>query len=431
MTNSRRPRSLYAKMFYMILFSLLCSAAIFFLIAGIGKYCVDHIYMSPASVSSRNAKIYTSFNSYVKNSEIHSDDYTAISQWEDFGSYVLITVYRPEDSSSSPLPSASLYSGQHGKLYPMNFSDGTFYIAIDDNTYNKEIMLNNIAAIIAASLAFVLIMLGFVRRITLRIIKLAEEALEIGAGDLEHPITVEGNDELTMLADEMDNMRRSVIERMGNEKKAWQANSELITAISHDIRTPMTSLIGYIGLLNNSDFSDKERCRQFSQSAYGKAMELKDLTDELFRYFLVFGKSELDLSMETYDGRLLLQQLLSEAQFELMEKGFDVQNIDFDGDCEIMADPLYLKRVMDNLVSNIKKYADKNYPLMFVSELKDGNLSVCLSNHTAKNVKRVESTKIGLRTCQKIMEHMGGSFITHFDNERYAAEFNLPVKKEA
>ena len=419
-------------MFYMILLSLLCSAAIFFLISGIGKYFVDHIYMSPASVSSRNAKMYATFNSYVKNNDIRSDDYASIAQWDDFGSYVVISVYRPENlSSSSPLPSASMYSGQHGKLYPMHFSAGTFYIAIDDNTYNKEIILNNIAAIIAASLAFVLIMLGFVRRIAVRIITLSEEALEIGAGDLEHPITVEGNDELTMLAAEMDNMRRSVIERMGNEKRAWQANSELITAISHDIRTPMTSLIGYIGLLNNSDFSDKERCRQFSQSAYGKAMELKDLTDELFRYFLVFGKSELDLNMENYDGRLLLQQLLSEAQFELMEKGFDVQNIDFEGDCEIMADPLYLKRVMDNLVSNIKKYADRQYPLMFISDLKDGNLSVCLSNHAAKNVNRVESTKIGLRTCQKIMEHMGGSFISHFDGDHYAAEFTLPVKKEA
>ncbi len=433
MTNSNRPCSLYTKMFYMILLSLLCSAAVFFLISRIGKYFVDHIYMSSASVSSRNAEIYAAFNGYVKSRDLHSDDYAAISAWEEYGSYVDITVYRPENSSdSSPLPSASMYSGQHGKLYPMRFSDGTFYIAIDDNTYDKEIVLNNIAAIISASLVFVLVMLGFVRRIATRIITLSEEALEIGAGDLEHPITVKGNDELTMLADEMDNMRRSVIERMGNEKRAWQANSELITAISHDIRTPMTSLIGYLGLLNDSGFTDAERCRQFSQSAYGKAMELKDLTDELFRYFLVFGKSELDMNMESYDGRLLLQQLLSEAQFELLEKGFEVQNIEFEGDCDIVADPLYLKRVMDNLVSNIKKYADKNYPLMFISELKGNELSVCISNHAAKNITRVESTKIGLRTCQKIMDSMGGSFSTRFDEDHYAAEFTLPAQiKEA
>ena len=434
MIKSTRPISLYTKMFYMLLLSIVCSMATFFLIAGIGKHIVDTVYMSPSSVSSRTAEIYSAFNSYVKSNNLRADDAAAIAEWDEYSSYVDILVYSPEDdaSGSSPLPSHSQYHGQHGKLYPMRFSDGTFYIAIDDNTYNKEIMLNNIAAVVAACLILIVIMLGFIRRIATRIIKLSEEALEIGTGDLDHPITVEGNDELTMLADEMDNMRRSVIEHMGNEQRAWQANSELITAISHDIRTPMTSLIGYLGLLNNSDFSDPERCHQFSQSAYGKAMELKDLTDELFRYFLVFGKSDLDMNLESYDGRLLLQQFLSEAQFELMEKGFDVQNIEFKGDCDIVADPLYLKRVMDNLVSNIKKYADKSFPLMFISELKDNELSVCISNHVAKNVTRVESTKIGLRTCQKIMDHMGGKFLTHFDDEHYAAEFTLPAQiKEA
>ena len=56
----------------------------------------------------------------------------------------------------------------------------------------------------------------------------------------------------------MDEMRRSLIQQMGSESRAWQANTELLTAISHDIRTPMTSMIGYLGLLNDSDFSDLE-----------------------------------------------------------------------------------------------------------------------------------------------------------------------------
>jgi signal transduction histidine kinase len=311
----------------------------------------------------------------------------------------------------------------------MRFSDGLYYIAIDDNTYNREIMLNNFAAIIAASVIFLLVMLSYVRMLTLRIIRLSDEAQEIGKGDLDHPITVDGSDEIAMLSKEMDNMRCSVIERMGNEKKAWQANSELITAISHDIRTPMTSLIGYLDLLNDSDFSDPEYSRQFCRSAYSKAMELKDLTDELFRYFLVFGKAELEMNMEIYDGRFLIEQLIAEASFDLSEKGFDVQYIDFQGECAVMTDPLYLKRVVDNLVSNIKKYADKNHPVMVICELRDTDLSVCISNHIAKAIHRVESTKIGIRTCQKIMAHMQGSFQTRSDEIHYAAEFTLPIKK--
>ena len=158
-------------------------------------------------------------------------------------------------------------------------------------------------------------------------------------------------------------------------------------------------------------------------------MELKDLTDELFRYFLVFGKAELDMNMELYDGRFLLEQLIAESAFDLSEKGFDVQYIDFEGECGIVTDPLYLKRVLDNLVSNIKKYADKNFPVMIVCQLHETQLSVCISNHIAKSVKRVESTKIGIRTCVKILEHMGGRFETRSDEVHYAAEFTLPIKK--
>ena len=439
LTKFRLPRSLNAKILYMLIFSFVCAGALFVLISGIGKYFVDNVYMSPASVSSRNAEIYAAFNSFVKSNNIKAEDSAAIAAWDNYGEYVDISVYRPDEekpvsntlpnSFISPpkmhsLPSVSQYSGQHGKLYPMRFSDGLFYIAIDDNTYTRELMLNNIAAILAASIIFLLVILTYVRRLTNRIIRLSGEALEIGAGDLDHPISVQGDDELSVLAQEMDNMRRSVIERMGNEKKAWQANSELITAISHDIRTPMTSLIGYLGLLNDSDFSDAERSRQFSASAYGKAMELKDLTDELFRYFLVFGRADLEMNMENYDGQLLL----SEAEFDLIEKGFDVQHIDFEGECSIVTDPLYLKRVMDNIVSNIKKYADKAYPVMVITELRDNQLSVCLSNHTAKLANRVESTKIGIRTCQKIIEHMGGSFITRSDENHFASEFTLPAE---
>ena len=123
-------------------------------------------------------------------------------------------------------------------------------------------------------------------------------------------------------------MRDAIIERMGNEKRAWEANSELITAMSHDIRTPMTSLIGYLGLLNNTESLTEEERRRYLEAAYGKSLALKELTDELFKYFLVFGRSELELQREDYDIHMLLMQLLGEAEFDLRDSGFNVQSID-------------------------------------------------------------------------------------------------------
>jgi len=309
----------------------------------------------------------------------------------------------------------------------VRFSDGVYQMAIQEESHLKEYSLNDALSLFGGILTFLIVILSYMRRLTLRIIDLSHEAVEIGEGDLEHEISIKGKDEISILATEVDRMRRSVIERMSNERRAWQANSDLITAISHDIRTPMTTMIGYLELLSSSNFEDKEHCKQFTAAAYDKAMALKDLTDELFKYFLVFGKSELEMNMEPYEAGFLLGQLLAEAEFDLTDAGFTVSRIDFEGSCNISTDPLYLKRVFDNLVSNIKKYAERERPVMLITEFKDEELSVCFSNYISQKRERVESTKIGVRTCEKIMEHMNGSFSIISDDIHFSAELRLPA----
>lgn len=426
-------------MLYAIIGSFLCAALVYLCINGIGRLAVEKIYMSPESVAARKAEIYADFSRYVTANQVSGNDSEAVARWTGDNDYITILIYKGNNlnmrvtggkaQASSNMQSYERlqYASQYGKLYPMRFADGVYHIAIGDNTQIRENSINMFTALAIASVTFVALMLTYVHHLTRRIIRMSREAVEIGAGDLEKEISVTGRDELSMLGYEMDHMRRSVIERMGNERRAWEANSELITAISHDIRTPMTSMIGYLGLLNESDFSDTERSRQFTSSAYEKAMELKDLTDELFKYFLVFGKAELEMNMEPLDGLLFLEQLLGEAEFDLADAGFTIRRIEPESSCFICVDPLYLKRVIDNLVSNIKKYADKEFPVVFLTELEDGFLSVCVSNHIARSMDKVESTKIGIRTCEKIMAHMGGSFTVTRDETQFAARFCLPV----
>ena len=425
-------------MFFALLCALGLSVGVFFAAYGIGNYFIEKMYMSSESVSARKAQIYTDFSVYVRQNQLAGTDAAAVARWTATRDTVTIIVIGGGDNYSvgrgqhSPVNSQIRdlvqLAGIYGKLYPMRFSDGEYQIAIGDNSQQRERSFFLIGSLILAAVAFVAVMLIYIRRVTDRIIELSEEATVIGAGDLEAPIHTEGGDEISLLAKEMDNMRDSVIERMGNEKRAWEANSELITAISHDIRTPMTSLIGYLGLLNESSPNDRESAQRFAAAAYGKALELKELTDELFKYFLVFGRAELELERESYDARLLIEQLVGEAAFDLMDTGFSVEQIDFTGEATIVADPMYLKRVMDNLVSNAKKYADRQSPIVFRCVLADGMLRLDLSNSIAQGVSRVESTKIGLRTCQKIMQAMGGSFSTGIEETQFTASFSLPAK---
>lgn len=430
------PSSLNAKMLYVSLFGLLTAVLLYILAGELGCLLVEKVYMSDENVVQRKAEIYSRLSSYVSENKVSGRDTKALSQWTSENDYVTILLYDSGnkhrrfsgDKAVVPELNSEYDAAKYGSLYPLRFSDGLYLVAIVDSSESREYVLADFSAMAIAAGSMILLLLLYMNRLTKRIINLSKAATIVSSGKLEMSISAPGSDELSSLARAMDEMRQSVIEQMSSESRAWQANNELITAISHDIRTPMTSMIGYLGLLSESDFSDIERCRQFSRSAYSKAMDLKSLTDELFKYFLVFGSAQLNLDMESYDGRLLLEQLVSEAEFTLSENGFKIQRVEFHGECSIMADPLYLKRVVDNLVSNVMKYGDRAKQVMMISELKDKYLSLCISNSITRDLDRVESTKIGLRTCKRIMEQMHGDFNIENDGEHFSAELRLPAE---
>jgi signal transduction histidine kinase len=310
----------------------------------------------------------------------------------------------------------------------MRFADGIYYISITDNSRTREDMLNRGMAFLVAAVVLLLVLFWYTNHLTVRIIRLSEETATVGAGDLEGTITVDGEDEIAVLAEDIDSMRHAIIEQMLSEKRAWESNSELITAMSHDIRTPMTSLIGYLGLLNRPESLSEEEKKRYLERAYGKSLALKELTDELFKYFLVFGSSGLEFHREDYDAQMLLMQLLSEAEFDLADAGLKVRRIDRLQEGRLInTDAAMLKRVIDNLVSNIKKYAGRERPVTILTEEKDGWIAVAVSNAVAQRVAGTESTKIGLRTCSKILEGLGGSFSTERKGSRFSAGFLLPI----
>ena len=88
-----------------------------------------------------------------------------------------------------------------------------------------------------------------------------------------------------------------------------------------------------------------------------------------------------------------------------------------------------LKRVTDNLLSNIEKYADPAARLTILAEREGGRLHVCFANRARHELARVESNNIGLRTCEAILQLLGGQFFTHRTGDDFSAEFILPVTR--
>jgi len=161
-----------------------------------------------------------------------------------------------------------------------------------------------------------------------------------------------------------------------------------------------------------------------------KARQLKELTDELFRYFLVFATPEMKLHPERYDAPILMEQLLGERIIRLEEAGFRVQSTPLQQDCVVELDVQYLQRVLDNLFTNIEKHADKKSRVTVLARLEEDKLILDLANGVPLRPNAAESTKIGLQTCRKIIREMGGTFETQMEEGKFLAEIALPIVKE-
>jgi len=437
--------TLYAKMLATLVLGVALSACSLFAVMRLGDAYVSHVYMNSKAAAERRTVIAESFSAYIARTQPSLPDTSgALSEWSAEHPYTSVLVYKgltlqtvlQGDRSllgvDSPLPEAgSLYTPPDGPLYTVNFANGTYRFTVQDYSEQKTAAVLEVISVTAAAVVLLLAMLNFTVALVHRIRELSEESAAVADGNLQKEIGVSGHDELARLGADVDNMRRSIITRMESERSAWESNTDLITSISHDLRTPLTALIGYLDLLADCDPADAESVRHFATSAKRKGMELKTMTDELFRYFLIFGKADVKTEAEFYDAPSLLGQLLGEAQFDLMDSGFRVELSGELGECSIVTDAGYLKRVIDNLVSNIKKYADPTVPVQFCCTLVAGSVHVSLCNAINTDCSKKESTKIGLRSCSRMLELLGGTFKTEADGQVFTALFTHPVQLPA
>lgn len=332
----------------------------------LGVWTINHGYMSADAVELRNQRHERSLQQYVASNNVSSRDTVAIEQWLRSEKNASVIVYQAQgdpyeagtwgtsqlldDTTQNDLATLG-YS-----FYTVQFADGAYRVAVCDYSESRLFGYAQIGALVLAFVAYSCIAFGFTRRLARRVTRLSEAVSAAGA--LNQTIPVTGTDELARLAQNVNTMRDTIVERTRNEQTALQANSDLITAMSHDIRNPLTSLIGYLDLLEMQQAQLPEDLRRYVLASRDKAYQLKDLTGEMFRYFLVFSRGEQETHPEPYDAQILCAQLLGECAEELRSRGFDVNLLLLGTPCTVTTDAQMLKRVTDNLLSNIEKYAD-------------------------------------------------------------------------
>lgn len=219
------------------------------------------------------------------------------------------------------------------------------------------------------------------------------------AGDMDHPVPVEGNNELTRLAEAVNYLSATQKQVKAQERALAEEKEQLIRTLSHDIRTPLTAIMAYSEFL--LDDASAQHQHEYAALIQKKALQIKDLTDIL----LDGGKRNPEYFE---DARLLMQQLADEFE-ESLENEFrvltDLTNCGaFAGRFDVQE----LLRIFDNLTSNIRKYADKSQPVELSIAAAEKRLILRQKNVRRCETVSQESYQMGLNSIRRIAHNYAG-----------------------
>ena len=431
-----------------VLIALVVAASVYWGLNQLSEIAIDRFYLSDAATQRRQEKLLTDFRNYIKENEVSSTNTAKLSSWCRTEHNVYLTVYKTDgtiyetdgatdgdivevDDNENVVAEAAdgeTVDNTGVSYYRVKFHDGYFNVSLIDFSENYIYDIVKIVLYVVFVLTLLIVILVYTSSITTKIDKLSGQVSAIGRGKIDDPIVIKGRDEISELAADIDRMRNSLITQLNSEQRAWSANNELITSISHDIRNPLTSLIGYTDLLANEQYSSAEEGRKYVKICRDKAYQLKDLTDALFSYFLVFGNPTMEFKTENVNARILFEQFFGEYIVGMKMNGYKIHVLPLEEDVYINTDISLIKRFFDNIFSNIQKYAAKSEDITIFENVDKKHLYIQFSNALAPIVSTVESTKIGLKTCKKISELLNFSFDCREENGQFITEISFPIE---
>lgn len=181
-----------------------------------------------------------------------------------------------------------------------------------------------------------------------------EELHYIADGHFDHRIPFVVKTDLQKVIDSINALVDSTVASMEEERQIEQSKDDLITNVSHDIRTPLTSIIGYLGLLKSSELNEDQT--KYIQIAYDKALQMKALAEDLFEYTTLRSSTNNKLVLAPLHVNSMLEQVAAGFELEAEKKNIAFNVVTRPRDLVIDADAKMIVRMLNNLISNALKY---------------------------------------------------------------------------
>ncbi|MFJ6268014.1 histidine kinase dimerization/phospho-acceptor domain-containing protein [Lysinibacillus xylanilyticus] len=220
----------------------------------------------------------------------------------------------------------------------------------------NDVTLFNLLWIFAVILTFIISLLVIIRKKIKYIQHITDSVQAIANGKLGNTIEIKGNDELSQLAKNINYMSKELESKFEHEREIESAKNELITNISHDLRTPLTSIIGYVDLLRKKEYRDDEQLYDYLETIYSKSQNFSKLINELFEYTKLTSP-DLKLNFTEVELGGLLEQIIGEYSPILEKEGLYIQKSITQEDILVSMDIEKMVRVYDNLLINTIKYS--------------------------------------------------------------------------
>ncbi len=334
-------------------------------------------------------------------------------------------------------------------LYETFDFNGSKHIAFVEGKYQGNNFDKDILAVIIIILS-VIFFVGLFFKLSNRRInyinEISKKVENIAKGNLSTFIDLKGNDELTSLAGNINYMAYSLKERSEYEEKIEKSKRELITNMSHDLRSPLTSIIGYLNLIKDDKYENKKNLKEYAEISYNKAIQLKELTDRLFEYTKITSEKMI-VEKQKIDVNLLINQIKEEYAYIIKFNKLQLKTNIKKEKSYISADPLLIVRLFENLIMNAVKYAKKPGDFIIETDSDEENIYVRFKNKIEekfdseelenifermyiKDVSRNEgkSSGLGLAISKEIVEINGGEIWAEIEKDYII--FNLKFEKK-
>jgi two-component system, OmpR family, sensor histidine kinase VanS len=268
---------------------------------------------------------------------------------------------------------------------------------------------------------------------------------QISQGNLDNRINIKNEDEFAYLAEKLNSMADDIKRIMENERRMEYAKNELITSIAHDLRTPLTSIIGYLDLVSSKVLTHDTQMKYIS-IAYNKSKRLEKLIDDLFT-FTKFNFGEVKASYTEVDIVKLMNQLVDEFYPSFAEYDLNYEFVASHLSAVIKADGDLLARALANLISNAIKYGRDGKQILIQLDKQETGVEISIINYGVtippqdlerifQRFYRVESSRssetggsgLGLAIAQSIIEMHHGTIIAKSDE--MGTVFTLELKNE-